>query len=131
MSDIFARLMAEGDRQKQQLQPRTPLSSNQTQEVFVQPSSPNIVEARRNNETTERRSDVATQRQSDGNTARPSDGSTVRRKTERAAFDLYEDQVNAIRRLRAERELQDGKKISLSDIAREAFDLFLQSNKNK
>jgi len=103
----------------------------QAQEVFSQSQTMKPLEDPWKNETTERRSDLSTQGRNDGSTTRLSDGSTVRRKTERAAFDLYEDQVNTVRRLRAERELQDGKKISLSDIAREAFDLFLQSHKQR
>jgi hypothetical protein len=125
MGNIFTQLLEEDTRQKEQLQASQP-TFTKSQEVFpVQEVTP-VEPERRNDIPTKRRSDGATLRHSDETTNRHSDIPTKRRITERTAFDLYQDQVQAIRRLRAERELSGEKKISLSDIAREAFALYLQ-----
>jgi hypothetical protein len=95
---------------------------------------------RRNVTSTERPSDQPSQRQLVDVTNRPIDltskqaetggdkASRWRREKKliRAAFDLYEDQVHQIRRIRAERELAGASSVSLSDIAREAFDLLFE-----
>lgn len=125
MSDIFSRLLNESGKQKQQIDSQPPPTN--TQEVFPAPISQNVEIPRRNDAPTERRSIETTNRLNDPTTTRPSDAPTERRKTERAAFDLFSDQVVSIRRIRAERELAGDRKVSLSDIAREAFDMYLRA----
>jgi len=54
----------------------------------------------------------------------------ARRSTIRYSFEFYVDQIEAIRRVRAQRELE-GKKVGLSDIVRESIDQFLQNTDSK
>ena len=56
--------------------------------------------------------------------------SGARRSTIRYSFEFYVDQIEAIRRVRAQRELE-GKKVGLSDIVRESMDQFLQNTDPK
>lgn len=64
-------------------------------------------------------------------TERPNDRTVERgakaRKTERYSYEFYADQVEAIRKIRARRELA-GETVTLSDIVREAVDAYLQEN---
>jgi hypothetical protein len=126
MSSIFSRLLDESDKQRRQLQGDRNPASNVSPPL---PSSP-VFEAPgilpQLDAPTVRQNDGPSVRPTDEATKRPSDVPTVRRTTERTAFDLYKDQIVAIRHLRAERELDGNSKVSLSEIAREAFDLYLK-----
>jgi hypothetical protein len=50
----------------------------------------------------------------------------VKRNTKRYSFEFYEDQISRLKHLKRDAEDQ-GENITLSDIAREAFDLYLKS----
>ena len=52
---------------------------------------------------------------------------TRRRRLERAAFDIYEDQVQAIKHLKNKRQLELDRDVSKSEIVREALEAFFQS----
>ncbi len=131
MSSIFSKLLEESGKQQQQLDS---LSTKDNIPIYVQKQSVNANETsanpinRRSDEPTLRPTVVPTVIPNDYPTKKPSDDATIRRSVERVAFDLYQEQAQAIRRLRAERELESGHRVSLSDIAREAFELFLKRN---
>jgi hypothetical protein len=55
------------------------------------------------------------------------DEQIAERRTQRYSFEFYTDQIEAIRKLRARRELQ-GERLSLSDIVRAAIDRYLQQD---
>ena len=82
-----------------------------------------------NDRTTERvgtpngRTDAAPERPNDRTVER----GTKARKTERYSYEFYADQVEAIRKIRARRELA-GETVTLSDIVREAVDAYLQEH---
>ena len=52
---------------------------------------------------------------------------TPRRPLQRAAFDIYEDQVQAIKRLKNKRQLELDRDVSKSEIVREALEHFFKS----
>lgn len=54
----------------------------------------------------------------------PTPESTAERREKRASFDLYEDQIYAMQELKV-RLARQGKKVRMSDLAREAVDLLL------
>lgn len=148
MSNIFSKLLDESDRQRQQLRQLDKQSETKSTSIHQETASPvtSVEPSQRGNdepsprlsvaptlvqqvEPTNRQSDAPTLVQKDVPTEIRSDKTTSRRATERVAFDLYQDQAQAIRRLRATRELSGERRVSLSDIAREAFDLFLKNNR--
>lgn len=51
-----------------------------------------------------------------------------RRKTTRYSFEFFEDQIVDIKRLKYQAEME-GRKVSLSDFARQAFDTYLKQQK--
>lgn len=55
------------------------------------------------------------------------DPATPRRHLQRAAFDIYEDQVQAIKRLKNQRQLDLDRDVSKSEIVREALEAFFKS----
>lgn len=121
MSNVFAKLFEEGERQQQQL--HQPVEAeNRTDEATVRQEQPNDRTDERMTQPNERtlpptehpndRSDSATER------------TIEERPTRRYSYDFYADQVEAIRRLRAKRELA-GEKTGLSEIVREALDRYL------
>ena len=85
---------------------------------FRTPSEPEI------NRTTTRKS-AATQRGKQGRgVGRP----PLERPTKRQSYEIFEDQLMALRRLRSTRELETGEKVSMSGLVREAIDALLAEN---
>lgn len=72
-----------------------------------------------NTRTTERTDERTHMRTPEQANARTSD-----RKPQRYSFNFYLDQIEALKRLQARKQLQ-GERINLSDLARKAFDDFL------
>jgi hypothetical protein len=90
----------------------------------------------RSDQQSERPTDQPTRRPTDEETNRPTDqhvdrfaASRQRRELQRVAFDLEKEQIRAIRRVKAERELKEGRDVSLSELGREAFEKYLNSLK--
>ena len=54
----------------------------------------------------------------------------VQRRTKRYSFEFYEDQILAIKKLKYDAEMA-GIRVSLSDFAREALDVYLQEKQNR
>jgi hypothetical protein len=52
----------------------------------------------------------------------------IRRRTKRYSFEFYEDQIFGLKALKREAE-DRGENVTLSDMAREAFDFFLNNRK--
>jgi len=69
--------------------------------------------------TTERPNDRTEKRKNE----RPEQG----RRTRRYSYEFFEDQIQAIRRFKAQREL-DGERVGYSDIVREAIDLYIATH---
>lgn len=67
------------------------------------------------------------QSESVGESPRRPDLSPPRRRLGRAAFDIYEDQIQAIKRLKNQRQLDLDRDVSKSEIVREALELFFKS----
>lgn len=95
------------------------------------------VTQRPTDQPTNSRSDQQSDRPTDQPTVRPTDqhidrfaASRQRRELQRVAFDLEKEQIRAIRRVKAERELKEGRDVSLSELGREAFDTYLKSLKD-
>lgn len=77
------------------------------------------------NRTTERNSE-----RSNGRTVirteKRTDDLPIKRRTRRYSFEFYEDQLTHLKRLKYQAEM-DGKVLSLSDLVRQALDMYLQN----
>ena len=125
MSDVFAKLFEEGERQRQQFQerPTSNLAPNErTVSETVRNEQPNERTVERVPQP-ERRTVFRSEQANDRSVSTPQ--RPIERPTVRYSYEFYVDQVEAVRRLRAQRELQ-GKKVGLSEIAREALDAYLK-----
>ena len=89
----------------------------------------NVRTPERVNERTVERTNARTHEQVNARTSERTNGrtderDTKNRKTVRYSFQFYLDQIDQIKRLRAQKELE-GNKCDLSQLAREAFDMYL------
>lgn len=74
------------------------------------------------NRTTTRKTNIPNNRTEKRKVGRPA----LKRPTTRQSYEIYEDQLIALRRLRSTLELETGKKVSMSGLVREAIDAMLQ-----
>ena len=109
-------------------------------EVFSQPASlpmhPSIPVSMQTERTNERT--VSPSERTNGRTVatseRPNERTDTKvaqgRPTRRYSYEFYSDQVDAIRKLWAQKQF-NGEKVGQSDLARAAFDLYLQTQSSK
>lgn len=100
----------------------TPPPEVQEQEQNVKTSGKEVSQ-RPTDQPTNSRNDQQSDRPTDQPTERPTDqhidrfaASRQRRELQRVAFDLEKEQIRAIRRVKAERELKEGRDVSLSEL---------------
>ncbi|MCC6613386.1 MAG: hypothetical protein IT320_07905 [Anaerolineae bacterium] len=86
-------------------------------------ASSSAPESERNSERTVIRSEVRTDE-------RTMEMLPVRRRTRRYSFEFYDDQIFALKKLKRAAE-DRGEQLTLSDMARAAFDLYLQSKRQQ
>jgi len=116
--------------------PKPPEPEEEHPVLVSEPQAPNssVSQPDRTDAATERkdqpnnRSDAHSERLQHPNnrSVAASERSKPNRPTVRYSFEFYADQIESIRRVRAQRELE-GKKVGLSDIVRESIDQFLQN----
>lgn len=124
MSLVFAELLAESERQKQavqsQLKPDRPLEKMVSQPNRT-PPSPNVIGANDKTERKSERTEDRTEIRSEKRTVFPL---PIKRRTRRYSFEFYEDQLIKLKQLKYRAEMAGGR-LTLSDLAREALDLYL------
>lgn len=76
------------------------------------------------NRTTTRKNNIPNNRT--GNKKKGVGRPPLERSTTRQSYEIYEDQLIALRRLRSMLELETGQKVSMSGLVREAIDAMLQ-----
>lgn len=87
----------------------------------VVPAATEPVEAERNNARTSERTEIRTEFRSENRSV----VLPVKRRTKRYSFEFYEDQIVRLKQLKIKAEME-GESLSLSDMARIAFDEYLK-----
>ena len=101
------------------------LSELKAGSVFFREQSPKPVEGEKSSgdEKTERVTD-RTEFRTDQRTEIRTVELPIKRRTKRYSFEFYEDQIAELKKMKIEAEME-GESLTLSDIARSAFDLYL------
>ncbi|MCB2160509.1 hypothetical protein KQH40_00315 [bacterium] len=73
---------------------------------------------------TEERTDIRTEQRPENRTENRTVTLPIKRRTKRYSFEFYEDQIDELKKIKIEAEL-DAKSITMSEIVREALDQYL------
>jgi hypothetical protein len=116
----------------QKTEPRVPKTSETDQ---IQPTEiPEVSKEKTNDRTTEVSKERKTDRSNGESNVRTNERPVERpkkRQTERHTFDIYTDQLLALKEITLSRERITGEKVLIGDLAKEAMDLLITKEKIK